>query len=192
VRWACAVLEFLAEPRHGAIKVMQREVRTAGKDVILHPLLAGAIGARHEQAMQHTHEHRPFERELEGAFLEMLLEHRLEAEVLPQAPEQQRTAEAAGTQAGGAVLIRQRRQRQDLVAVAGAGGQQGGQAAAGGEFVEAAEGGDDVLANGAVLAAVLDDLQVTARPGLLEAEEHGAPPAQHHDTPRDIRRKAEK
>ncbi len=122
----------------------------------------------------------------------MLGDDAFDAEVLPQAPEQQRATEAAGAQAGGAVLIREDGQRQDLIAVAGAGREQGGQVAAGGELVEAAEGGDDVLANGAVLAAVLDNLQVTARPGLLEAEEHGAPPAQHHDTPRDIRRKAEK
>jgi hypothetical protein len=104
-----ALLQFLAEPGHGAVEMMQGQRLGSRNEVVLHPLLAGAIRARHEQAMQHTDEHRPLERDLEGALPEMLLEHRSEAEILPQTPEQQRAAEAAGAQAGGAVLVRQRR-----------------------------------------------------------------------------------
>jgi hypothetical protein len=44
-----------------------------------------------------------------------------------------------------------------------------------GAWTGAAGGGDDVLTVGTVLAAVLDDLQVAAGPGRLEAEGRGAP-----------------
>jgi hypothetical protein len=66
-------------------------------------------------------------------------------------------------------------EQHDLVAQAGAGGEQRGERAGGGALIGAAEGGDDVLTVGTVLAAVRDDLQVGAGPGGLEAEEHGAP-----------------
>jgi hypothetical protein len=44
----------------------------------------------------------------------------------------------------------------------GAGSEEGGEAAGGFEFVDATEGGDDVLSMDAVFAAVLDDLQIGA------------------------------
>ena len=43
------------------------------------------------------------------------------------------------------------------------------------EFIGAAEGGDHGLADGAAFALVLDNLQVAARPELLDTEEHDVP-----------------
>ena len=44
------------------------------------------------------------------------------------------------------------------------------------EFVESAEGDEHALASFAVVACVLDDLEILPGPGLLDAEEHGGLP----------------
>src|ERR687897_1672809 len=54
------------------------------------------------------------------------------------------------------------------------------QATAGCEFVDAPDGGDDVLAHGTAVASVLDNLEVAARSRLLQAKEHGALRTEHH------------
>jgi hypothetical protein len=112
--------------------------------------------------------------ELETTAGEQALDRRPAAGLLPQAPEQQRAADTTGGQAWPVGIRGEGGEEHDLVAEAGAGGEQRAESAGGGEVVGAAEGGDGVLAVDAVLAAVLDDLQVGARPGGLEAEEHGA------------------
>jgi hypothetical protein len=60
-----------------------------------------------------------------------------------------------------------------LIAQARARGQQGSQTTIEGQFISAPNGGNDMLAHRAGLAAVLDDLQIAAWSGLLETEEHG-------------------
>ena len=77
--------------------------------------------------------------------------------------------------------IVQGREEHDLLAEASAGGQQRGEPPAGCEFVDAPEGGDDVLAHGPAVASVLDNLEVAARSRLLQAKEHGALQTEHHD-----------
>jgi len=39
-------VELFAQPRHGAVEMVQREPVAAGNVVVGHPLLAGAVGSR--------------------------------------------------------------------------------------------------------------------------------------------------
>ena len=65
--------EFLTQPSHGAIEVMQRQATIPPRDVIIdRPLLAGAIPAGDHDPVQHAGEHRAFDRELEAARCEQL------------------------------------------------------------------------------------------------------------------------
>src|SRR4051812_21444523 len=105
------------------------------------------------------------------------------AGLLPQAAEDQGGADPACLQPRLVLGVAEGGEQQGLLAEPGAGGEESGEAARGGQLVEAAKGGDDLLADGAALAAVLDDLQVAARAGGLEAKEHGALQTGHHDTP---------
>src|SRR4029077_6981841 len=52
------VRQLLAEPGHGAIEMMQLEVRHAGDAVVLAPALGRPVGAAAHEAMQHRQEHR--------------------------------------------------------------------------------------------------------------------------------------
>jgi hypothetical protein len=126
-------------------------------------------------------EDRPLDREGEGAAGEQLLDHRPAAGLLPQAAEEQGCADPACLQPRLVLGVAEGGEQQDLLAEPGAGGEESGEATRGGELVEAAKGGDDLLADGAAFTAVFDDLQVAARTGGLEAEEHGALQAGHHD-----------
>ncbi|MHC2794066.1 hypothetical protein ACVINZ_003078 [Mesorhizobium jarvisii] len=86
---------FLAQPRHGPVKVMERQTLGALDTIIGHPVRAVAVRARHEQPMQRANEHRPFHRKAELAPFQHLFQHIANPEPLPQPPEQQRTANAA-------------------------------------------------------------------------------------------------
>jgi len=90
-------------------------------------------------------------------------------------------ADALGQQTRAVEVGLQGGEQHDLIAEAGAGGQQGGERAARGQLVGTPDCGDHVLPHRAVLALVLDNLQIAARSGLLEAEEHGALRTEHHD-----------
>ena len=50
--------QFLAEPSHRAIKVMQIESLDAADPIVLPPAVRRAIGAARKQAMQNGEEHR--------------------------------------------------------------------------------------------------------------------------------------
>jgi hypothetical protein len=167
-------LELLPEPGHGAVEVVQGQAVHVRDGIVLDPLVAGPVGAGDEEPVQDGGEDGALDAELEAAASEQVLDHRPAAGLLPQPPEQQRAADTASGQAWPIGIRGEGGEEHDLVAEAGAGGEQGSQSAGGGEFVGAADGGDDVLAVDAVLAAVLDDLEVGAGPGGLEAEEHGA------------------
>jgi hypothetical protein len=114
--------------------------------------------------------------ELEPAALQHLLQHRPAAGLLPQPGEQQRRPDPLGRQLRPGLAILQSRQEHDLIAEAGAGGQERSQRALAGELIGPANRGDDILPRPAVLPAALDNLQVAARPGLLEAEIHAPLP----------------
>src|SRR3954452_3421731 len=165
-------VEFLAEPSHGAVEVVKIEVVGAGDVVIGHPLLTGAVGTGDHQAMQDSGEYRPLNGEAEAASGEQRLEHGAAAKLVPEASKGHRYTDAAQAELRGALVIVERGEQQHLFAEAGAGGQQRGKAAVGGEFVGAADSGDDVLLDARAVAAAFDDLEVAARAGGLETEEH--------------------
>ena len=125
--------------------------------------------------MQHGGEHGALDGKLEQTLGQQCLDHRLAAGLLPQPPEQQRRADPFGQHAWSVEIGLQRGEQQHLLAVSRSRGKQGRQATLRCEFIGAAEGGDHGLADGAAVALVLDDLQVAARPGLLDAEKHGVP-----------------
>jgi hypothetical protein len=57
--------QFLAQPRHGPIQMMQRQFPGPGDLVVGHPLLAGTVRTRDHDPVQHGGEHGAFRRELE-------------------------------------------------------------------------------------------------------------------------------
>ena len=177
---ACSAADLLAQPRHGAVEVMEAESPDAGDAVVAHPGRAIAIGARHEQPMQRRYEDGALDRELEGAPFQQIAEDGVDAEPFPDPAEHQRPADALGDERK-AVLdaLVERLDEQDLVAELRARRQQRGEPARRREFIGASHRGDDRLAHGAVDAFVLDDLHIGAFARLLEAKEHGAP-SEHH------------
>jgi hypothetical protein len=175
-------VQLLPEPSHGAVEVVQRQAVHTRDGVVLDPPLAGPVGTGDEEPVQDGGEYRTLDLELEAAVGEQLLDHRPAAGPLPQSLEQQGAADATGGQAQPLGIPLEGGEQHDLVAEAGAGGEQAGQRAGGGELVGAAEGGEDVLAVRPVLPTVLHDLQVGARPGGLEAEEHGRWSGHHNMT----------
>jgi hypothetical protein len=175
------LLQFLAEPGHGPIEVMQIEPLGAGDVVILHPSRAVAVGSGDEQPMQRGDKHGALDRKLERAILQQIVENRANPLPLPDSVEQHRPADPLrrNRQRPFGALI-ERADQQDLVGEPGPRGDERGERAGGGQFVGAAEIGDHSLADGGAVAPVLDDLDVTALAGRLEAEEHGRSPIEHH------------
>ena len=90
--------------------------------------------------------------------------------------EQQRSADAFGRnrQRSVGVLV-ERADEKYLVSELGPGSQQRGESAGGDQIVGAPQISDDGLPYGAVDAVVLDHLNVGARAGFLDAEEHWRP-----------------
>ena len=118
--------------------------------------------------MQDAHEHRPLEGELEAAPLQQLVHHRTQPQPLPQAPEQQRSADA---NAGEATRLHVREHHRPL-GIARQRGDQPVELAAGVQSVLAAEGADGALAYPLALADALDEVQIAVPPGDLLADEH--------------------
>ena len=163
--------QFLAEPGHGAVEVMQRQPVHAGDGVVGHPLLAGAVRAGDHEPVQHGGEDRALDGELEQALGQQRLDHRLAAGLLPQPPEQQRRADAL---AGEPIGIAGLELRQDHGAL-GVAGDRAGQAlefAGGDDGFLAAEVLDDALFGAAVLAHALDEVEVGVAVDVLFADEH--------------------
>src|SRR6516162_1707438 len=171
--------QFVAEPAHRAVELMQFELADPVDDQPVPPLLGGAVGARVEQPMQHGQKHRAFEIELEPAFAGQFPDHPPAAGLLPQPFESERRAELAGRHFRGlAALVGG--QHHGAVGKARTGAQQPIEGAVLRQFVDPAERGDDRLARLAVDALVLDDLEIFGVPGALVAEEHGGPRFNHH------------
>ena len=87
--------QLLAQPRHRPIEMMQIEPLDADDGVILAPAIGGAVGAAHEQPVQHGEEHRALQRKAVLAFARQLRDHRPAAGLLPQPFEHQRRPDAA-------------------------------------------------------------------------------------------------
>jgi hypothetical protein len=59
--------QFLPQPSHGPVEVVQRQALGAGDGVVGQPSLAGPVGAGGHEAVEDRGEDRPLHRELEGA-----------------------------------------------------------------------------------------------------------------------------
>jgi len=165
--------QFFPEPSHGAVEVLQLQALRAGDDVAAFPGQGGAITAGITEAVQDGEEDGAFNGKLETAALEQLVNDRLTAGVAPQALEDEGRPEATGADDRSLAAV-VGGQKEDMFGEAGAGGEEGVEVAGLLELVEAAEGDQDPLADAALRAGVLDDLQVAAWSRGFDAEEHGA------------------
>ena len=161
-------LQFLAQPRHRPIEMVQPQALDPGDGVVVHPFLARPVRARHEQPVQHAHEHRPLDREAEPAAVHKLLHRIAEAQPVPQTPEQQRTADPnAGKSAVHHVV-----QHRGPIRVARQRGDQAVQFPARLQGVLATERADRALAHPLALAHALDEVEIAVPPGGRFAHEH--------------------
>jgi hypothetical protein len=88
--------QFLAEPRHCPIELMQVEPVDAGDAVVVRaPAIRRAVGAADEQPVQHSEEHCWFQGEAVFARACELHDRRLAAGLGPQPLKQQRRSDAA-------------------------------------------------------------------------------------------------
>src|SRR5512134_1797890 len=163
--------QFLTQPGDGPVQVVQVDAVEPGNPVALQPLVAGPVGARHAEPVQHAGEDRPLDRELELTLGQQPLDHRLAAGLAPQTLEEQRRTEAPAVDHQ-PIAIAHGGQHQGGFAETGAGLQQLVELASVQPILRPPQGGDDMLPDGAASAAALDDLQVAALTNGFAAEEH--------------------
>src|SRR5208283_5331703 len=164
--------QFLAEPRHRAVEMMQFDLVDALDAIILAPAVGGAVRAAADEAVQHSQERRALQRELVPAFARQALDHAPAARLLPHPLEGERRTDPARRNDRGLAAV-ERVEHDGLVGEARARAQQALQLPALLQLVDPPEGGDHLLANGCALAPALDDLQIGATAGRLLAEIHG-------------------
>jgi hypothetical protein len=77
--WRAAVLflrrQFLAQPRHRAVEMMQIEPRHAGNRIVLTPAIRRPVGAADEQAVRYGEDHGPLQSEFVSACAGNLAHH---------------------------------------------------------------------------------------------------------------------
>ena len=156
--------QLLAEPGHGAVEVVQVELLGAGDGVV------GPATSRRRGRSRETMIRCSTAVKIARSTGKPSSARRPAA---PRSPPGSRSPATAGrrpavrrsarVQPRLVLRVVEGGEQQDLLAEPGAGGEEGREPARGGELVEASEGGDDLLADAAALAAVLDDLQ-KARP----------------------------
>ena len=152
--------QLLPQPGHRPIEMMQIERLDAGDGVILAPAVGRAIGAAHEQPVQHREEHRAFQRKAVPAFARQLRDHRATAGLLPQPLEHQRRPDAADRNCHCSFIGRA--QHHGLRRKTRTRAQQSLQLAARLQLLETSERGDHLLTHLVAVAAALDDLQIGA------------------------------
>ena len=169
--------QFLAEPGHGPVEMVQRQLTHPRNGVILHPVGAGAVRTRGHQPVQHGDEHGALDVEFEAAPGQVVLHHRGAAGLLPEPPEQERRADAVDRKRRVAAL--DRLQDDGALGEAADGGGEAIQGAGGEDRLLAAEIADDALLRAAVLADGLHEVEVGVALDALLADEHevsiGAP-----------------
>src|SRR5262249_39772209 len=155
---------FLAEPGHGAVEVVQVQLLGAVEGVVALPAVGGAVTAGGAQAVQDGEEDGAFDGGLEAALRQEVAEHVAAARPLPEAPEDEGRADAAGGDDGGLTVL-VGGQHEGLLGEAGTGDEEGVELAGLLEEVEAAEGAEDALPGAAAVPEVLDELEVAAGAG---------------------------
>ena len=140
--------------------------------MLLPPLLGRAVRARVDEAVQHREVDRGLDIELELAVAEHLADALADAELFPQAVENEVRAylpRRHGLERAALVVADDRQLRGEPRA----GGEQAVELTRVLERLEAADRGDDALLDAPLVAERLDDLEVLARAITLCAEEHG-------------------
>ena len=167
--------KLLAEPRHGAIEMMQFEPVDAVDAIILAPAVGGAVRAAAEQAVQHGQERRALQREVMLARARQALDHAPAARLLPHPLEGERRTDAPGRDRRRLAAV-ERIEHDRLVGEARPRAQQPLQLPALLQILDPPERRDHLLAHRGALAPALDDLQIGAAAGGLLAEIHGGEP----------------
>src|SRR5271165_6478058 len=167
--------QFLARPRHRAIKMMQFETVDAIDAVVLAPAIGGAIRAAADEAVQHRQVRRAFQRELVPAFARQAFDHAPASRLLPHPLEDERRTDAAGRDRRRLAAV-ERVEHDRLLGEPRPRAQQALQLPARLQLVDPPERGDHLLADRGALAPALDDLQIGATAGGLLAEIHGGEP----------------
>src|SRR5512132_2691726 len=171
--------QLLTQPGDRPVQVVQVDAVEPGNPVALQPLVAGPVGAGDAQPVQHAGEDRPLHRELELALCQQPLDHRLAAGLAPQTRENQRRADAPAIDQK-RIAIAQGGQHQGGFGQAGTGLQQLIELASVQPILRPPQRGDDMLPNGAAIAAALDDLQIRAPTNGFAAEETCGPRLMHY------------
>ncbi len=167
--------KLLAEPRHGAIKMVQFEPIDPFDAIILAPAVGGAIRTAAKQAMQHGQERRTLQREVMFSPARQALDHASAARLFPQPLERQRRPEAPGRDNLRLAAIK-RVEHNRLVGKSRPRAQQPLQLPTFPQLVDPPQGGDNLLAYRRPLTPTFDDLQIGAACRGLPAEMHTGEP----------------
>ena len=165
--------QLLAQPGHGTVEVVQGKAIALRDGVVGQPLPAGPIRAGDHEPVQGGGEHRPLDRELEGTLTQQLVEHRLDARVLPQPAEQQGWADPPADQPL-RIAVPELRQHHRPLGEPGHRGRQAVELATRQHHLLAAEVLDDLLPGPGPLAHALDEVEVGVAVDRLLAKEHAA------------------
>ena len=175
--------QFLAEPGHGAVEVLEAEVGGAVDGLIGEPLGGAAVRAGGAQAVQDGEEDGALDIEAEAAGEEGGVQGVTAAGALPEAFEEERGAEDTALGAGAQVLGGE---DAGVRGVTGGGGGEAVEETGVLEAVEAAEGGEEALADFAVAAAVLDKLDIAVFADGFGAKEQAALSCHHKHITEDL------
>jgi hypothetical protein len=166
------VWQSFSEPAHGPVELVQFDAVGLVDEVVVLPALGGTIAAGGAKAMENGKEKRSFDGKIEVTVAEQSGQGLLAAGLAPETFEDQRRSDAPGID-GWSVALAMGGEQEHVLGEASPGGQERIELAGLLEFIESSEGDEDLLAGFAVLARVLDDLQVLPGSGLFDAEEHG-------------------
>src|SRR4051794_6514240 len=163
--------QFLAQPGHRAVEVVQRQAVHAGNAIVGDPLLASTVRAGDHDPVQHGGEHGALDGKFEGTPGEQAFDHRPTAGLFPQPPEQQRRAEALASQPVGVTGL-ELRQHHSALGVAGDRTGQPLELAGSHDDLLAAEILDDALFGTTLLPNAVDEVEVGVAVDMLFPDEH--------------------
>jgi hypothetical protein len=165
--------QFLAEPGHGAVEVMELQAIDTGDAVVATPLIAGAVRAGDHQPVQDGEEDGSLDGKLEAATSKQF-HHPLAAPcVAPQTFEQQWRPDAPAGERWRAALIDEGQDHRTLGEACG-GSRQAVKVTATFNVFLAPKIADDALPGPAILTDGLYQVDVGVAADTLFADEHGA------------------
>jgi hypothetical protein len=169
--------QFLAEPSHHSVDLMQLNVIGAGDLLIPQPYShTRAVAAGAEQTVQDGKKHNPFHRHLKTSSAEQIRDHLREVQFLPETPENKGGADAARGHLGCRALSMSTDHHHGF-GEAGSRLQQALETSVLLQPIEASQRGDDALPASAVFPAIFHDLEIDVIAGHFLSEEHGGLPA---------------